>query len=228
MLTAKQHDLLVFIDARLRETGVAPSFEEMKDALQLKSKSGVHRLVEALVERQFLRRLPNRARALEVLRQPGQPGAATSAPDRAAPVTDIAVARARLRPEPEARVRSIPFAGRIAAGLPIEAVEDQEAIDVPAALLGQGEYFALQVVGDSMVDAGILDGDFALIRKTEEARAGDIVVALIDDQEATLKYFHREKGMVRLDPANPAYQPQLYLPSRVRIQGRLAGLLRRY
>jgi repressor LexA len=235
MLTSKQHELLVFIDTRLRETGVSPSFEEMKDALQLKSKSGVHRLVEALVERQFLRRLPNRARALEVLRRPGQPvaegatgGEAPVSRKPLADVTDMGAARARLRPEPVVRARSIPFVGRIAAGLPIEAVEDQEMLDVPGTLLGPGDHFALQVVGDSMVDAGILDGDFALIRKAEEARAGDIVVALIDEQEATLKYFHREKGMVRLDPANPAYQPQLYLPSRVRIQGKLAGLLRRY
>lgn len=225
MLTAKQHDLLMFIDARLNETGVAPSFEEMKDALQLKSKSGVHRLVEALVEREFLRRLPNRARALEVLRRPGM--ADTAGRDGAA-ITDLALARARLRGEGTARARAIPFAGRIAAGLPIEAVEDQDAIDVPATLLGPGDHFALQVVGDSMVDAGILDGDFALIRKTEDARPGDIVVALIDDSEATLKYFHRDKGMVRLVPANPAHEAQLYLPSRVRIQGRLAGLLRRY
>ncbi|WP_448586570.1 transcriptional repressor LexA [Thermaurantiacus sp.] len=221
MLTAKQLELLRFIDARLKATGVSPSFEEMKQALGLKSKSGVHRLVEALEERRFLRRLANRARALEVLRLPGEP---VPPP---APVVDLAVARARAARSAAGPV-AIPFAGRIAAGLPIEAVEDVETIEVPPALLGAGEHFALQVVGDSMVEAGILDGDFALIRRTEEARAGDIVVALIDGEEATLKYFHREKGMIRLDPANSAYAPQFFLPSRVRIQGKLAGLLRRY
>ncbi|MFN7174165.1 MAG: transcriptional repressor LexA [Thermaurantiacus tibetensis] len=227
MLTAKQHALLSFIAARLEETGVSPSFEEMKAALDLRSKSGVHRLVEALVERGFLRRLPNRARALEVLRLPGDVGA-RPAGGRTATVTDIAEARARAAARAAPAVRALPFAGRIAAGRPIEAVEDRETLEVPADLLGAGEHYALQVVGDSMVEAGILDGDFALIRKCEEARPGDIVVALIDDTEATLKYFHREKGMIRLDPANAAYQPQFYLPSRVKIQGRLAGLLRRY
>jgi repressor LexA len=232
VLTAKQHELLQYIDARLKATGVSPSFEEMKDALGLKSKSGVHRLIEALEERRFLRRLANRARALEVLRLPGEPEPAPVAPAVAgpAPVADLAAARARAaaRAGGAATAVSIPFAGRIAAGLPIEAVEDVETIEVPPALLGAGDHFALQVVGDSMVEAGILDGDFALIRRAEEARAGDIVVALIDGEEATLKYFHREKGMVRLDPANSAYEPQLYLPSRVKIQGKLAGLLRRY
>ncbi len=226
MLTAKQHDLLTFIVARLEETGVSPSFEEMKEALDLRSKSGVHRLVEALEERGFLRRLPNRARALEVLRLPpdARPPAAPSAA-----VADLAAARTRAAERARAAaLRTLPFAGRIAAGRPIEAVEDRETLDVPADLLGAGEHYALQVVGDSMVEAGILDGDYALIRRCEEARPGDIVVALIDDSEATLKYFHREKGMVRLDPANSAYAPQLYLPSRVKIQGRLAGLLRRY
>lgn len=226
MLTAKQHELLAFIAARLEATGISPSFEEMKEALALRSKSGVHRLVEALEERGFLRRLPNRARALEVLRLPGDIHA--PAPARGAPVVDLAEARARAAARATARIRSLPFAGRIAAGRPIEAVEDRETLDVPAELLGGGEHYALQVVGDSMVEAGILDGDFALIRKCEEARPGDIVVALIDETEATLKYFHREKGMIRLDPANSAYAPQHYLPSRVRIQGRLAGLLRRY
>jgi repressor LexA len=237
VLTAKQRELLVFIAARLEETGVSPSFEEMKDALDLKSKSGVHRLVEALEERQFLRRLPNRARALEVLKMPEDARALAAASSTASstaalaassrsPVADLAAERARRAPPPRTLV--VPFVGRIAAGLPIEAVEEQETLDVPVALLGAGEHYALQVVGDSMVDAGILDGDFALIRRTEEARAGDIVVALIDDSEATLKYFHREKGMVRLDPANSLYRPQLYLPSRVKIQGKLAGLLRRY
>ena len=227
MLTSKQHELLLFIHRRLAETGVSPSFEEMKEALDLRSKSGVHRLIGALEERQFLRRLPNRARALEVVRLPGD---ATPAG-----VTDLAAARSerearrvRVKPEAAAPSLSVPLVGRIAAGLPIEAIEDHAELAVPAALLGPGEHYALEVVGDSMIDAGIFDGDFALIRKTEEAREGDIVVALIDGQDATLKYFHREKGMVRLDPANAAHQPQRYLASRVRVQGRLAGLLRRY
>ncbi|MFN3370780.1 MAG: transcriptional repressor LexA [Sphingomonadaceae bacterium] len=229
MLTAKQHELLMFIHRRLAETGVSPSFEEMKDALDLKSKSGVHRLIGALEERQFLRRLPNRARALEVVRLPGEArGGAASAT-----VTDLAAARARRAPLPAARgpeapATAVPLVGRIAAGLPIEAIEDHEQLAVPAALLGAGEHYALQVVGDSMIEAGIFDGDFALIRATEEAREGDIVVALIDGENATLKYFHREKGMIRLDPANSLHAPQRYLPSRVKIQGRLAGLLRRY
>jgi len=240
MLTSKQHELLLFIDRRLRETGVSPSFEEMKEALSLKSKSGVHRLIAALEERQFLRRLPNRARALEVIRLPGEAvppaaraeGAQTRHGHWPAPVADLGAARYRrlalARAGEAEAVRTLPLAGRIAAGRPIEAIEDQATLDVPAALLGGGEHYALQVVGDSMVEAGILDGDFALIRRTEEARAGDIVVALIDDSDATLKYFHREKGMIRLDPANAAHAPQYYLPSRVKIQGRLAGLLRRY
>ena len=226
MLTRKQHELLLFINDRLGETGVSPSFEEMKEALDLKSKSGVHRLIGALEERQFLRRLPNRARALEVVRLPED-----AAPLRTASITDMAAARARLSDlaaDRGAPSRSVPFVGKIAAGLPIEAIEDHEELAVPAALLGPGDHYALQVSGDSMIDAGIFDGDFALIRKCEEARDGDIVVALIDNAEATLKYLHRDKGMIRLDPANTAFEPQLYLPSRVKIQGKLAGLLRRY
>ncbi|PZU50261.1 MAG: repressor LexA [Sphingomonas sp.] len=228
MLTAKQHELLLFIHDRLAETGVSPSFEEMKEALDLKSKSGVHRLIGALEERQFLRRLPNRARALEVMRLPGASN--TQSP---APVSDIAAARARKAeaakalPD-DAPAIAVPLVGKIAAGLPIEAIEDHEQLAVPQALLGPGEHYALQVAGDSMIEAGIFDGDFALIRKAEEARDGEIVVALIDNAEATLKYFHRDKGMIRLDPANSLYDPQYYLPSRVKIQGKLAGLLRRY
>jgi repressor LexA len=227
MLTAKQHELLLFIHKRLGETGVSPSFEEMKEALDLKSKSGVHRLIGALEERQFLRRLPNRARALEVTRLPGE----ASPTARTAAVADLSAARARRVQAAlpmDAPATAVPLVGRIAAGLPIEAIEDHEQLAVPQALLGPGEHYALQVSGDSMVEAGIFDGDFALIRKCEEAREGDIVVALIDNADATLKYFHREKGMVRLDPANSLYEPQRYLPSRVKIQGKLAGLLRRY
>ncbi len=223
MLTSKQHELLLFIHDRLAETGVSPSFEEMKDALDLKSKSGVHRLIGALEERHFLRRLPNRARALEIMRLPEDAMRA-----KPAPVADLSAARREREARHDAPSISVPFVGRIAAGLPIEAIEDSEQIAVPTALLGPGDHYALQVVGDSMVEAGIFDGDFALIRRAEEARDGDIIVALIDNAEATLKYFHREKGMIRLDPANSLYEPQRYLPSRVKVQGKLAGLLRRY
>lgn len=216
MLTSKQHELVCFIHDRLSETGVSPSFEEMKEALALKSKSGVHRLINALVERDFIRRLPNRARALEVLKMPERASA------RPIP------AKAKTLPIPANDVLEIPLHGRIAAGMPIEALEGQSMLSVPAALLGSGDHYALEVAGDSMVEAGILDGDYALIRKAETARDGQIVVALIDDSEATLKYFRREGAMVRLDPANRAYDPQRYKPDQVRVQGCLAGLLRRY
>jgi repressor LexA len=219
MLTRKQHELLTFIDQRLKETGVSPSFEEMKEALDLKSKSGVHRLISALEERNFIRRLPNRARALEVLRMPETSAKAPATAAKAPPMVPQAA---------NENVLEIPLHGRIAAGLPIEALEGQNSLSVPAALLGPGEHYALEVSGDSMVEAGILDGDYALIRRADTARDGEIVVALIADHEATLKYFRKEGAMVRLDPANRSYDPQRYKPDQVRIQGRLAGLLRRY
>jgi repressor LexA len=222
MLTRKQHELVCFINDRLNETGVSPSFEEMKEALDLKSKSGVHRLISALEEREFIRRLPNRARALEVLRMPER---ATARPETAA---NDAPSRQVRQLQPANDVLEVPLHGRIAAGVPIEAFEDSAVLPVPAALLGSGEHYALEVSGDSMVEAGILDGDYALIRRTDVARDGDIVVALIDDADATLKYFRREGAMIRLDPANRAYDPQRYAPRQVRIQGKLAGLLRRY
>lgn len=220
MLTRKQHELICFIDDRLKATGVSPSFEEMKEALDLKSKSGVHRLISALEEREFIRRLPNRARALEVLRMPDRPVAKKPA---AKPT-----ATPRPAPQPANDVVELPLHGRIAAGVPIEAIEGQATLPVPAALLGAGDHYALEVAGDSMVDAGILDGDYALVRRTETARDGEIVVALIEDSEATLKYFRREGAMIRLDPANRSYDPQRYRPEQVRVQGKLAGLLRRY
>ncbi|MBB5713953.1 transcriptional repressor LexA [Sphingomonas aerophila] len=226
MLTRKQHELVCFINDRLNETGVSPSFEEMKDALDLKSKSGVHRLISALEERQFIRRLPNRARALEVVRMPERPSSGTAMPEAivpSAPEVNI-----RPAPQPANDVVEIPLHGRIAAGVPIEAFEGSSMLAVPAALLGSGEHYALEVAGDSMVEAGILDGDYALIRRTDVARDGQIVVALIDDAEATLKYFRKEGAMVRLDPANRAYDPQRYAPKQVRIQGKLSGILRRY
>ena len=223
MLTRKQHDLLSFIHQRLQGSGVSPSFEEMKDALELKSKSGVHRLINALEERQFIRRLPNRARALEVLRMPE-----TSTPGRSAPANNNTPAVGLNHRMPANDVVELHLAGRIAAGQPIEALQDNETLSVPAALLGSGDHYALEVSGDSMIDAGILNGDYALIQKCDTARDGEIVVALVDGQDATLKYLRREAGMVRLDPANAAFEPQRYLPSRVRVQGRLVGLLRRY
>src|SRR3954449_8921492 len=216
MLTAKQRELLLFIDERLKQGGVSPSFDEMREALDLKSKSGVHRLISALEERGFIRRLPNRARALEVVKLPETKPTATVAPIRpvaAAPANDT---------------MEIPLHGRIAAGTPIEALQGTESFAVPAALLGPGEHYALEVAGDSMVEEGILDGDFALIRKADTARDGEIVVALIDNEEATLKTFRHEGSMIRLDPANRNYEPQRYDPRRVQIQGRLAGLIRRY
>ena len=227
MLTAKQHELLRFIQHRLEETGISPSFEEMKDALDLKSKSGVHRLISALEERGFIRRLPNRARALEVLREPEN----VLAERKTAPAPDNVVrmpTAPRPAPPPANDVVEIPLHGRIAAGMPIEALEGQSTLPVPAALLGSGEHYALEVSGDSMIEAGILDGDYALVRRTEVARDGDIVVALVRNEEATLKYLRRENGMVRLDPANAAYDPQVYAPDEVQVQGKLAGLLRRY
>ncbi|MDE2562483.1 MAG: transcriptional repressor LexA [Sphingomonadales bacterium] len=230
MLTRKQHELLTFIQARLEESGISPSFEEMKEALDLKSKSGVHRLISALEERGFIRRLPNRARALEVLRQPDAVAARAKAP---APVNSNAsggVVRPpqATRPAPANDVIEIPLHGRIAAGVPIEALEGSAMLPVPAALLGSGEHYALEVSGDSMVEAGILDGDYALVRRTETARDGEIVVALVRGEEATLKYLRRENGMIRLDPANAAYEPQIYRADEVQVQGKLAGLLRRY
>jgi repressor LexA len=215
MLTRKQHELLLYIDGRLSETGVSPSFEEMKEALDLKSKSGVHRLISALEERGFIRRLANRARALEVLKVPETKSAPAGAPVRIPEAANDSVI-------------DLPLHGRIAAGTPIEALQGTDTLPVPAALLGPGEHYALEVAGDSMVDEGILDGDFALIRRQETARDGEIVVALINEEEATLKTFRREGQMIRLDPANRRYDPQRYRPEQVQIQGKLAGLLRRY
>ena len=227
MLTRKQHELLRFIQTRLEESGVSPSFEEMKEALDLKSKSGVHRLISALEERGFIRRLPNRARALEVIREPEDQTArkpALAAANSNAPEPAVRTAPPRAAND----VIEIPLHGRIAAGVPIEALEGQTMLPVPAALLGAGEHYALEVSGDSMIDAGIFDGDYALVRRTDTARDGEIVVALVRGEEATLKYLRRENGMVRLDPANSAYEPQLYRPGEVVVQGKLAGLLRRY
>jgi repressor LexA len=215
MLTVKQHELLSFIHDRLAATGVSPSFDEMREALELKSKSGVHRLISALEERQFIRRLPNRARALEVVKMPE-----VNAPTPLVP-RPVIVTAANDTIE-------IPMHGKIAAGTPIEALQGSEGFAVPAALLGPGEHYALEVSGDSMVEEGILDGDFALIRKVDTARDGEIVVALIDQVEATLKTFRRDGQMIQLDPANRHYAAQRYRADQITIQGRLAGLIRRY
>jgi repressor LexA len=228
MLTAKQHELIRFIQTRLEDTGISPSFEEMKEALDLKSKSGVHRLISALEERGFLRRLPNRARALEVIKQPEDVNASVVRVPAVNDVVARTVAPAQPAPSPANDVIEIPLHGRIAAGAPIEALEGQSTLPVPAALLGSGEHYALEVSGDSMVEAGILDGDFALVKRTDSARDGEIVVALVRNEEATLKYLRRENGKIRLDPANGAYEPQIYDPHEVIVQGKLAGLLRRY
>ena len=219
MLTKKQHELLCYINDHLGKSGVSPSFEEMKEALELKSKSGVHRLISALEERGFIRRLPNRARALEVMRMPEAGGGGNVVPLKTAASTPPAAAN---------DIIELPLHGRIAAGTPIEALQGTESLSVPAALLGPGEHYALEVAGDSMVEEGILDGDYALIRKTDVARDGEIVVALVNNEEATLKTFRREGQMIRLDPANRNYDPQRYRPEQVVIQGKLSGLLRRY
>jgi repressor LexA len=217
MLTRKQHELLLYIDSQLSKTGVSPSFEEMKEALDLKSKSGVHRLISALEERGFIRRLANRARALEVLKMPEMKSAAPAG-----------AGAARLPQAANDSVVDLPLHGRIAAGTPIEALQGTDTLSVPAALLGPGEHYALEVAGDSMVEVGILDGDYALVRKTDTARDGEIVVALVNNEEATLKTYRREGQMIRLDPANRRYDPQRYREEQVVIQGKLAALLRTY
>ena len=206
MLTRKQHELIRFIQERLEESGVSPSFEEMKEALDLKSKSGVHRLISALEERGFIRRLPNRARALEVLKQPEDVTTKASARAAASSNSSLTPLVKPAAPRPPANdVIEIPLHGRIAAGVPIEALEGQSMLPVPAALLGAGEHYALEVSGDSMVEAGILDGDYALIRRTDTARDGEIVVALVRGEEATLKYLRREAGMVHILSQSPGH-----------------------
>ena len=227
MLTSKQHELLRFIHQRLDMSGISPSFEEMKEALDLKSKSGVHRLIGALEERGFIRRLANRARALEILKMPEGGGSRDVNVVQLTPAVATKSAQVHL-PVAANDVIEIPLHGRIAAGVPIEAMEGQTSLSVPMALLGAGEHYALEVSGDSMIGAGILDGDFALIKKTNVARDGEIVVALVRGEEATLKYLRRENGQVKLDPANAAYEPQIYAAGEVEVQGKLAGLLRRY
>lgn len=234
MLTRKQQELLLFIHERMKESGVPPSFDEMKDALDLASKSGIHRLITALEERGFIRRLPNRARALEVIKlpeaytPPQQPRRGFSpsviegslgkpqpvAPPKSAPASDIV---------------SVPVMGRIAAGVPISAIQHTtHELSVPSDMLGTGEHYALEVKGDSMIDAGIFDGDTVIIRHIDTASPGDIVVALVDEEEATLKRFRRKGASIALEAANPAYETRIFSADRVKVQGKLVGLIRRY
>jgi repressor LexA len=233
MLTRKQYELLRFINERLKEAGVPPSFDEMKDALDLRSKSGIHRLITALEERGFIRRLPNRARAIEVIKLPElSPGAGGGNRRGFTPSViegNLGKVRAGASADDGERPVSVPVMGRIAAGTPIEALQTRShTISVPPDMLGSGEHYALEVRGDSMVDAGILDGDMALIQRNETADTGDIVVALIDDEEATLKRFRRRGASIALEPANTSYEVRILPPNRVKIQGKLIGLYRKY
>ena len=241
MLTRKQHELLLFINERIKTDGVSPSFDEMKDALDLKSKSGIHRLITGLEERGFLKRLPHRARALEVIRLPddaavdplerrGRRRTRSFAPN---------VIEGRFSGDIRARgartveggngATPVPLYGRIAAGMPIEALRDHSVtIDIPSSILGRGEYYALEVAGDSMIEAGIFDGDVVVIERREAAENGDIVVALVDEQEVTLKRIRRRKDSIALEPANKSYETRIFGPDRVKVQGRLIALIRRY
>jgi repressor LexA len=235
MLTKKQSELLRFINERLKETGVPPSFDEMKDALDLRSKSGIHRLIMALEERGFIRRLPNRARALEVLRLPESTAPSPRAQKFSPSVIEGDLGRVRSIPthsqydDEETQSAMIPVMGRIAAGVPISAIQSKShAIPMPPEFLGLGDHFALEVRGDSMIEAGILDSDMVIIRKQEHAETGDIVVALIDDEEATLKRLRKRGASIALEAANPAYETRIFGPDRVRIQGKLVSLLRKY
>ena len=236
MLTRKQHELLLFIDKHLKQTGFSPSFEEMKDALTLKSKSGIHRLISALEERGFLSRHHHRARALEVLRLPGNTAASVATPAATPPAFspnvihgDFSPRLPGVRAANEAGAVQLPLYGRIAAGMPIEALRDSGAhIEVPLALLGNGEHYALEVSGDSMIDAGIFDGDTVLIRKGETAENGQIVVALVHDNEVTLKRLRKRGNTIALEPANERHQVQVLPAEQVKVQGRLVGLMRRY
>ena len=226
MLTRKQHELLMFIHERIKEQGVSPSFDEMKEALDLASKSGIHRLITALEERGFLRRLPHRARALEVLKLPDQaaPGAARSRGFR--PQVIEGAGRAA---EPANDSRELPVLGKIAAGVPIEAIQhERDRISVPESILGSGEHFVLEVSGDSMINAGILDGDHVVIRRSDSANSGEIVVALVEGEEATLKRLRKRGASIALEAANPAYETRIFGPDQVEVQGKLVGLIRRY
>ena len=229
MLTRKQHELLMFIHERIKETGVSPSFDEMKEALDLASKSGIHRLITALEERGFLRRLAHRARALEVVKLPQQ--ATTTAPPKGRSTFKPQVVEAGMHVRPAAAndTRDLPILGRIAAGTPIEAIQhERDRLAVPEAILGAGEHYVLEVQGDSMIQAGILDGDYVVIRRGNTANSGEIVVALVMEEEATLKRLRRKGASIALEAANPAYETRIFGPDQVQVQGKLVGLIRRY
>ncbi len=239
MLTRKQYELLMYVDRHLKQTGFSPSFEEMKDALNLKSKSGIHRLISALEERGFLGRRRHRARALEVLRLPenasGRPGSEAVAEEAAQTFSptvirgDFTPKIAGVRAANDAEAIQLPLYGRIAAGLPIEALQDPSSyVGMPVQMLGSGEHYALEVAGDSMVEAGILDGDTVIIRKSDVADTGQIVVALVDDSEVTLKRLRRRGNSIALEPCNVRHETRIFPADRVKVQGRLVALLRRY
>lgn len=239
MLTRKQHELLLFIHERLKESGIPPSFDEMKEALDLASKSGIHRLITALEERGFIRRLPNRARALEVIKLPDSMSPAFNAGRKFSPSV-IEGSLGKKPPEPSrgrvasnddeaGQAVSIPVMGRIAAGVPIDAIQHRtHSISVPPEMIAGGEHYALEVKGDSMIEAGIFDGDTVIIRNGSTASPGEIVVALVDEEEATLKRFRRKGASIALEAANPAYETRIFGPDRVKVQGKLVGLIRRY
>jgi repressor LexA len=245
MLTRKQYELLMFIHERVRETGIPPSFDEMKEALDLKSKSGIHRLITALEERGFLRRMEKRARALEVLRLPDnmaetlRPATTRSQAQRSTPSirhgreprmgdSRTAAPRRSFSGESEGAV-NVPLVGRIAAGTPIEALQNKVSdVPVPGGMIGRGSHYALEVTGDSMINAGILDGDTVIIQESDSANTGEIIVALVDNEEATLKRLRRRGDSIALEAANPAYETRLYGADRVKVQGKLVGLIRRY
>ncbi|MGU3576314.1 transcriptional repressor LexA [Brucellaceae bacterium C25G] len=239
MLTRKQHELLLFIHERLKEVGIPPSFDEMKDALNLASKSGIHRLITALEERGFIRRLPNRARALEVVRLPDSIAPGLNAKKKFSPsVIEGSLGKPQTPPKSDVSAVehttdsdtiSVPVMGRIAAGVPISAIQNQtRTISLPMDMIGTGEHYALEVKGDSMIEAGIFEGDTVVIRRGNTANPGEIVVALVDDEEATLKRFRRKGASIALEAANPAYETRIFGPDRVQVQGKLVGLIRRY
>lgn len=232
MLTRKQHELLMFIHERIRETGVSPSFDEMKEALDLKSKSGIHRLITALEERGFVRRMAHKARALEVLKLPEAALPEGVKPPRGFAPEVISGGREDTEPGgtslPE-NAFDVPVLGRIAAGVPIEAIQHRtHDVSVPASMMGSGDHYALEVSGDSMIEAGILDGDTIILQRCDTARTGEIVVALVDDQEATLKRLRKKGNSIALEAANPAYETRIFGPDRVAVQGKLVGLMRQY
>jgi len=240
MLTRKQHELLLFIHEKLKETGIPPSFDEMKEALDLASKSGIHRLITALEERGFIRRLPNRARAMEIIKLPDSMAPGLNAARKFSPgVIQGGLARPATKETPRLQAASndddesgsvsVPVMGRIAAGVPIAAIENRtHSISVPPDMIRSGEHYALEVKGDSLIEAGIFDGDTVIIRDTSSATPGEIVVAIVDGEEATLKRFRRKGGSIALEAANPAYETRIFGPDRVTVRGKLVGLIRRY